>query len=127
RRAGRPPSTLQSSTIPSLLPPSGFARCEQPLFNSTWGLQLGSNPLALSTVRAAGVVRKAISVLPASGALALTGTPAENCVVFCSSAGSGPTISTPPAAISSEICCTPISASPLPTSVPARPPSPPHG
>ena len=61
-----------------------------------------------------------ISALPASGSFDTLAIPAENTVIFCKSAGSGPIISMPATGFSSLTCCRPISASPLETSTLTR-------
>src|SRR4051812_6544529 len=51
----------------------------------------GSKPLFLIAAVAAGDARQLMSALAASGSFALAATPAENTVIFWSSAGNGPT------------------------------------
>ena len=51
-------------------------------------------PLLMIAARAAGDPRNRISALPASGSLAAVAMPAENTVIFCTSGGNSPTIST---------------------------------
>lgn len=58
---------------------------------------MGSKPLSLMV----GEARKAMSALAVSGSLAPTTMPAEKIVIFCSSAGSGPTRSIPAMAFNS--------------------------
>ena len=55
---------------------------------------IGSRPLLMIAALAAGEARNLISALPASGSFDTLAIPAENTVIFCKSAGSGPTIST---------------------------------
>jgi hypothetical protein len=58
----------------------------------------------MSSARAAGEARNLISALPASGSLDTLAIPAENTVICCKSAGSGPMMSMPSTGFSSLIC-----------------------
>ena len=65
---------------------------------------IGSMPLLTISPRAAGEPRNLISALPASGSFETLAMPAENTVIFCSSSGSGPTMSMPSTGFNSLTC-----------------------
>ena len=77
----------------------------------------GSRPFCLSK-RGDSAATNFSSAAAAAGSFAAVSTPAEKVVIFCSAAGSGPTISMPATGRSSLICWIPISASPLATTSP---------
>ena len=78
---------------------------------------IGSSPAFVSVGAAADEAKNAIRALPASACLAFVVVPAENIVIFCTSAGSGPTRSAPGIGKSSLICWKPSSASPRATTL----------
>ncbi len=65
---------------------------------------MGSRPDLTIAGAPSEEARNAISVFAAAGSLAPVAIPAENTVIFCSSAGSGPTKSTPATGSNSLIC-----------------------
>src|SRR6266566_4342830 len=75
----------------------------------------GSKPFDLNTGAAVGPVRNWMSDFATSGALEPAPIPAEKIVTLVSSPGSGPTNCAPATGTISEVCATPISASPLAT------------
>src|ERR1017187_3433757 len=77
--------------------------------------QFGSTPLALSVGAAPGPLRKRISALAASGSLADAPRPAAKPILVCSSAGIGPTTSTPGTPVMRADTTTTMSASPRAT------------
>lgn len=85
---------------------------------STHG-QPGSRPRAAMTAAAPGVLRKPISARADAGSCAPVSTAAVKTSVFCRSAGSAPTTSTPASGISSWTRLIPISACPPATRTPA--------